>query len=166
MTTDWNQSPTEARRFCTGDSIFNLINYTVIVQSSQFNKNLGLQFKNLAGNSFPGRSTQWWLTNRVRRTSLALWVGLNELVGLACTPGELTGFDADGSEAWARVRAAGSSCWCLMSAEELRPLSWDGSSSRLSWWSALVGVWCQPESRDHCHGTDHHHGWWLTGPEF
>ena len=58
---------------CTGDSIFNLTNYTVIVQSSRFTKNLGLQIKNLAGNSFPGRSTQWWLTNRVRRTSLALW---------------------------------------------------------------------------------------------
>ena len=52
---------------------FNLTNYTATVQSSQLNKNLGLQIKNLAGNSFPGRSTQWWLTNRVRCTSLALW---------------------------------------------------------------------------------------------
>ena len=69
MTTDWNQSPTETNVFVQATAFFYLTNYTVIVQSSQFNKNLGLQIKNL----FPGRSTQWWLTNRVRRTSLALW---------------------------------------------------------------------------------------------
>ena len=73
MTTDWNQSPTETNVFVEATAFFYLTNYTVIVQSSQFNKNLGLQIKNLAGNLFPGRSTQWWLTNRVRRTSLALW---------------------------------------------------------------------------------------------
>ena len=72
MTTDWNQSPTETNVLYRQQH-FNLTNYTATVQSSQFNKDLGLQIKNLAGNSFPGRSTQWWLTNRVRRTSLALW---------------------------------------------------------------------------------------------
>ena len=119
---------------------FNLTNYTATVQSSQFNKNLGLQIKNLAGNSFPGRSTQWWLTNRMRCTSLALW----DRAKWTCR----ISLHARGAHRF----------WCRW----VRSMS----SRQYVQQAALVGAWCQLESWDHCHGTDHHHGWWLTGPEF
>ena len=121
---------------------FNLTNYTATVQSSQFNKNLGLQIKNLAGNSFPGRSTQWWLTNRVRCTSLALW----DRAKWTC---RISLHVRGAHRFWCRRVRSMSMCTFSRQlllvldvswrAGELRPLSWDGSSPRLmTYWSRVL----------------------------